>query len=90
MTKKTLFPPIAAVIAALLLSMFVACNENVVPKPELLDRAPDPDKGWQFLLARIYGQSVTINTGSIDTIYTVWPEPLRSIAANARTVSARR
>lgn len=71
-------------MACLFLLVFVACDDkNVVPEPELLDRAPDPDKGYQYLLARIYGQSFGLTTESVQEIWTVWPPALRDAARNA-------
>lgn len=91
----TILRPYRIVLAALLLgAVFVACNNQSSPQstggamPE-----GDPMAGYVYLLTGAFGTSsglTTTGATSIDTIWTVWPEPLRSEAANATRAERRR
>ena len=82
MSRRTLFPSIAAVAVLLVVMVFTSCDPPP-PRPTTLDRAPNPDSGYKFLLTRIYGQSFGLTLAALDTIWTVWPPELREIAEKA-------
>lgn len=83
MSKRILFPPIAAIVASLLLSVFVACDGRETVRPDLLNRAADPDSGYQFLLGTSYGFAIGLTMSSLDSLWTIWPPTLRAAAEQA-------